>query len=211
MKKVLIVLLSVLLALSFVSCESDKSEEIISTYVEYIEGEKFCYSVYDSLSELYTTKKDNGSYSLAKETTIFKDTTIENTSYISNLVKAVSDINECEIKSATAKSGKITCESENPDSTSYKREVSYDSVIVDVVYTDSSEDEQSISLSINGKYSYMNTWEKDTYKTLSGTKSHDITVNNKTYKIELSYNSEKTTSAKVNGKSVDLRLINAGR
>ncbi len=52
MKKVLIVLLSVLLALTFISCEKDKSGEVIQNYEDFIKTRnasenafEFCYEL----------------------------------------------------------------------------------------------------------------------------------------------------------------------
>lgn len=58
MKKILIVLLSVLLALSFISCEKDKSGEVIQKYEDFKKSQSaysiasdFCYDLVDEYIE----------------------------------------------------------------------------------------------------------------------------------------------------------------
>lgn len=58
MKKVLIVLLSVLLLVSFVSCEKDKSEEIIKNLEDFYKAKNICESATNLLEESAYTGND---------------------------------------------------------------------------------------------------------------------------------------------------------
>lgn len=206
MKKVLIVLLSVLLALSFVSCESDKSEEIIAVYDEYVRGSNFTWNAYYSFNGLYDTKDG--------ETTL-NGGTITQTGNVGSLIRIVDDISSLSVTEAVAKSGTIKVSSESTETT-YEKKYTFVDCVIDATYDDYSGEEkkegEQTTFSINGSRSYLYNYnDEDKTKMVSWTNCYDFTVGDLSYKVEYEYDKDDNiTSAKVNGKSVDLRLVNAG-
>ncbi len=204
MKKVLIVLLSVLLALSFVSCESDKSEEIIAVYDEYVRGDNFTRYAYSSFSGLYSTKDG--------ETTL-NDNDITNSDIVDDLIRIVDGIKSLSLTNAVAKSGTIKVENESTETTK-GRTITFTDCVIDATYNDYSEKEtkkgEKTTLAINGTFSWEDTYDDDENLT-SWTNYYNFSIGDLSYKLERAYDKYSTcTSAKVNGKSVDLRLVNAG-
>ena len=204
MKKVLIVLLSVLLALSFVSCESDKSEEIIAVYDEYVRGSNFTWNAYYSFNGLYDTKDG--------ETTL-NGGTITKTGNVGSLIRIVDDISSLSVTEAVAKSGTIKVSSESTETT-YGKTFTFTDCVIDATYNDYSGEEtkkgEKTTLTINGTFSCVDTLDADGNYT-SYTNYYNFSIGDLSYKVECEYDAnDKCTSAKVNEKSVDLRLVNAG-
>ncbi len=187
MKKILIVLLSVLLALSFISCEKDKSEEVIANY------EEFC-KVY---------KIDNAALSLfssaSTETDLSKVTISSNS--IPYFLKAVLSSNE----DITGPSG-----STNFTSGSYTNKTEGDTTtvtITDAVF--------KVSYKIGDKnvtdeeYKISGTCITKNPEDGTGSYDYSLTINGTGYSITMSGEKGKVTSATVNGKAVDVRLLNS--
>ncbi len=206
-------MLSVLLALSFVSCESDKSEEIIAVYDEYVRGNRFAQGAYYSLDDLATYEKDG--YIYYNDETTLSDNDITNRSYVGNLIRIVDGIKSLSVTNAVAKSGTIKVSSEEKETT-YEMKITFTDCVIDAIYTDNSGEEakegEKTTLKINGTYSCLYQYDEEGKNRLSTTYSYNFTVGDVSYKVERTYDKNGTyTSAKVNGKSVDLRLINAGK
>ncbi len=186
MKKILIVLLSVLLALSFISCEKDKSEEVIANY------EEFC-KVY---------KIDNTALSLfssASTETDLKETSID-TKNLSSFLSAL--LSSSDITGPSA--------STNFTSGSYAKKTEGDTTkvtITDAVF--------KVSYTIGDKnvtdeeYKISGTCVTKNPEDGTGSYDYSLTINGTGYSITMSGEKGKVTSATVNGKAVDVRLLNS--
>ena len=213
MKKVLIVLLSVLLALSFVSCESDKSEEIIAVYDEYVRGRNFTNGAFYSFYDLLTYEEDG--YIYYNDETTLSDNDITNRDYVGDLIAIVDDVKYLDVTSAVAKSGTIKNTSDSTDTT-YSNTITFTDCVIDAIYTDNSGEKakegEKTTLEINGQYSYLSQYDEGKKNILSRSYTYDFSIDEISYRIELEKDADYNfTSVKVNEKSVDLRLINAGK
>ena len=195
MKKVLIVLLSVLLALSFVSCESDKSEEVIAVYNEYRNG----LSLWDSMrwSLGYDPYTD-------AETTLAEGTEIEDTYYLRELIELVEDVTYAKNATGIIKSGKITVKSEE-NGNDEKRTVVIKDAVIEATYTDyyGDKENKNITLKLNGTYDYSFKAETNV-----NSYSYDLKANDISFEIASELKESLYTSAEVNGKAVNLKLVN---
>ena len=205
MRKIVIVLCAVLLVLSISSCEKDKSEEIISTYLEYLEGMFLNRAAYSAFNGLYTWTGDE------VDTMLTDGEALKSTDYPNRILKITDGLNNFNVTGAVTKSGKITG-SKKTEAGSFSEALIFADAVIEVTYTDYSgaeeKKDQKATLTINGTYSYG--WDKSTETKIS-TYSYDFTVNNKTYKVTKVYddNASKITAATVNGKDVNLALVNA--
>lgn len=207
MRKIAIVLIAVLLVLSMTSCQKDKSEEIISTYVEYQDGMAFGNGAYQSCYSLLSWVDNK------VDKTLTDGEELKNTYYPSRILRITDGLGNIEVTKAVTKSGKITG-TRKSEANSFSRSLIFKDAVIEVTYTDYSGEEekkdQKATLTINGTYSYE--WSENTETGASiGTYSYDFTINNKSYKVTRvnDFKSSKITSATVNGKDVNLTLVNA--
>ncbi len=213
MRKVLIVLLSVLLALSFVSCEKDKSGEIIAVYDEYVRGNNFVQGAFFSLNGLAKSVKDGYIY-YNDETTLSGQDITNKSYYVGSIIKIVDGIKSLNVTAAVAKSGTITIKSDSAGTT-YGRTFTFTDCVINATYDDYSEKEtkkdQTTTLTVNGTYSYEDKYDENKEDLLSWTNCYNFNINGQTYKLENEYDGNNNlTSVKINGKPVDLKLVNAG-
>ncbi len=205
MRKIAIVLCAVLLVLSMTSCQKDKSEEIISTYVEFKEGRSLSNSAYWAFDGLYTWTDNK------VDKTLTDGEEVTNTYYPGRILEITNGLRNYEITKAVTKSGKITG-TKKGEADSFSETLIFKDAVIEVTYTDKSgkveKKDQKATLTINGTNSYG--WARNTETNIS-TSSNDFTVNNKTYKVTIVYdnNTSKCTSATVNGKNVNLTLVNS--
>ncbi len=209
MKKVLIVLLSVLLALTFISCEKDKSGEVIQNYEDfmssmnaYYTANNFCMSLIDECGE--DAKKEEGKeFGEADKDTIKKSLQQNNSYYVAKLL----DVNATEIaiESVDSVSGKLQ---------GTRSDYTASNIVIKFKYTvkeDSSDTrtenepvEGELKLSV--KYSGKGTGDTLTYS-ISSLSLQDVSYKDVAYSRD-----RKTgvyTSATVGGVAVELRLLNA--
>lgn len=207
MRKITIVLIAVLLVLSMTSCQKDKSEEIISTYVEFKEGLIFGYGAYQSFSGLYTWDDPE------VDKTLIDGEKITETYNLVRVLGISDDLKSIEITAAVTKSGKITGTKTEITNLS-SRTLIFKDAVIEVTYTDYSGEEekkdQKVTVTVNGTYSWGLTLNPEAKSSISSY-SFDFTVNNKTYKVTTVYDNiaSKITSATVNGKDVNLTLVNS--
>lgn len=184
MKKILIVLVATLLLFSFTSCEKDKSEEVIATYEEFWKTFFIDYQV----EEMIDYKVD----------------------------PSTSTVN-CTISASTIKSGDFEC------ALCYilGKDLATDSVIINsaegtVTGTKNSKG-VDLTFDVTITYAFKGETEAKTF-TLKGTYKNSnyesfefkFTIDGAPY--NLSYKGSengKVTEASVNGKDVDVRLINS--
>ena len=202
MKKVLIVLLSVLLLVSFVSCEKDKSEEIIETYEDYWRTNRIIDDTIDVLSSDDATKN---------KTTLDKNDF--NEYRVSWALRTLGY--EEEIKSASdckVISGEGSTSFTSPDENSTLQ--TYKDIKVSAKTVDSEGNTvDTYTLVFNGTEKVTREGSGD-----SATDTHDvnftITVNDDTHTYTMKYVNVKDqknnfVSASVNGKTIDVRLLNS--
>lgn len=189
MKKVLIAMLAVLLLLSFTSCEKDKSEEVIAVYEEFITVNNICERTDRMLSGI----------------AIDKDNTV-NEGMLASLLRVL-DGTDAEIH---IKSNKISSGSKNSstseDGTTTR---TYSDVGIEYTYTEGSDSTvKSGTFSVDG--TYVNKSPEIRAASAYKDASYEMTINGVKYK--LSYYRDyygKYTRASVNGKDVEIRLLNS--
>lgn len=215
MKKVLIVLLSVLLALSFISCEKDKSGEVIQNYEDFIKSSRTGSSLNSIFSPYIREKRDTKTYKIDKE---FSDadkddikSLLEDKSYYVGKILGLDDITVTSVESV---SGKL-----QGDASDYTAS----DVVIKFKYTTSNgkDDEEATDKAIDGeikmnmKYSDsgINGDGIETYSvsslSLQGVSYKDVSYSEAWKKTgERNYTLVKYTSATVGGNNVELRLLN---
>ncbi len=214
MKKVLIILSVVLVVFSFVSCRKDKSEEIIKNYEDYVESRNV-YTINTNLMTSYTSKFPKGKVEADISNETFKDmlchisTAFKNNR--GNLWREYGlsdDVKSVEIVSTTVDSG--TLNGTITDDEVYEYTLS--DVKVNFTYNicDKNGDklnfepiETVFTASMKLEHSYTNGVRTDSISSL--------TLNGVTYRdLYLRYDSVmgEYTDVRIEGESVDLRLIN---
>lgn len=230
MRKVITILLVVFLALSFVGCEKDKSEEVVKNYEDFmrtheIENSLSSYS-YGLPNGVDPTKK--GKPANFKEEDISKELVsalhydldnvwIDDTSITIEEVKGQYE-NYSESKTTKSEDGKTTNYEEKNTFKIFDLEITY-------IYTDDNNKKIRRTITISGEY-------EDNYKsksvevegntedsytetiTCSGLEVDGTSYGNIEYTFEEFENNNvisawKLTGATVNGKNVDLRLLEA--
>ena len=190
MKKFLIIMLSVLLLLSFTSCNKDKSGDVIAAF------EKF--------SNYYSVVKATHAVFSHSDKPFTKDTVA--LAQVKNLVSVISGDNSAFTVVATdGTTGDMTTDSSKGETT-YSATICYDKYDASGVKTDSGEITISgtcvrSSEPVRGDSAGIDT---DTY---------DLTINGVEYKVSYTYNYDtlKYEAASVGGTGVELRLLNAGK
>ncbi len=207
MKKVLIVLLSVLLALSFISCEKDKSGEVVQNYEDFVKSSSTGSSLNSLFYSYIKEKRDTQTYKIDKEfsdadkddiKSLFKD------DYVEELL-GLDDITVTGVESVSGKLQGTASDYTASD------------ILIKFKYTeDSSTDELEGQIKCSIKYSATGTVDSGKYTTsisslsLQGVSYKDITYSRAWKKTGSSnYSTDKYTSATVGGADVELRLLNA--
>ena len=182
MKKVLIILLSLLLLVSITSCNKDKSGEVIETFEEFANAASISINATDLVNngnpttegaETYVGLKDAKDLIVALDSK-YKDLDYDNDLTLSN------------------KTGKITKAS---------GVTSYTGISVDYSFPFNGATVTG-TLTVDGTYTLKEDGDI-TYIT------YDMTVNGTDYLVDYSYNSNEYLSASINGKEVNVRLLNS--
>lgn len=219
MKKVAIILLSVLISLSFISCQKDNTEEVIKNYEDYLES-VYHTNVTNELLEyliLSSPKDENYKYEREKYTENDKlllmykmDMIFSQVRFLDKYYDLSDDVIVVKISEIESISGKIsgTYEDDKNYDTSIsdlKIKFKYDSYNVrgEKINKETESGELSISITASRK-------EKDDMisVTASSLSINGISVRDISYKYDNIM--EKYTEAKVDGNSIDLRLLNSG-
>ena len=189
MKKVLIVILSVLMLLSFSSCQKDNSEEVIAALEDYYKTNNILGKTTSTVS--YTAMGDGSVNQIISQSSV-KETDLENCLRKLGVITGSDTVSE--VKSA---SGSITgIESDANTSLTYTG--------ITIKYTvgeDTTEREFTFSGTVKSTL------------TVSGEKTKSeaaisLTINNTAYSVSIAAEDGKATSVTVNGKAVDPRLLN---
>ena len=195
MKKLVIVLLAVMLVFSLTSCK-DKGEEVIETY------EKFCSTV-----TLGGYVKDSLGSSKG-------DIQEQNASDISTIISHASgSVIEIADDGITKQTG--TVEVTSSDDASNKTTVTWKDVVIDYKFTEGSDTtEKDGQLTISGTYEHEYVLDESASRAISKstTYRYNFTINSTSYSASYTRNSDGTYSmANVDGKDVNLRILNAGK
>ncbi len=185
MKKLAIVLLAAMLVFSLTSCK-DKGDEVIATY------EEFCSTVTLGMRvvQVFDTQVD---FDTDTDTKL-------NENEISAII-GLSSGSACEVQSIDSKAGKVEVTSSDD-----KKTVTWKNVVIG--YTD--KDGKTGNLTLNGTY------EKEAVlnraKATTTAYRYNFTINGTPYSASytIDYNTD-YSAASVNGKNVNLRILNAGK
>ncbi len=185
MKKISIILLALLMLLAFVSCEKDKSGDMINAYEEFVKAYNNCLKV---------------------RTCFAKDGKIEKSDIgeweFWSMVNTLSgkDINVTSLEVADGSSTTVTT-SEDKSTKTY----TFNNISITYKYTEGKDTtEKDGTYTLTGTYAVTNVADKGT------SYSFDVTINSET-KFKIAYSMDKKdafTSASVNGTDVELRLLN---
>lgn len=195
MKKSITAVLLILLALLFVSCDNDKSEEVIATY------EKFCQTYVmmapvtglfpettGSLANKEIKSENMKAFLSALHPGKIIEVTTEKPAFTKGTITITND------ESSKKKTAVVSSDPDAQFSISYK-------LTKDKETEQKTNEQHFISLSSSME-------DNDSVTTVS----YSLTLDDKVYgSITYSHDGEKFTSATVDGKSVDLRLLNAAR
>lgn len=235
MKKVLIILLSVLLALTFISCEKDKSGEVIQNYEDFMKSynahrkASFCNNLVYKYIE-YDESYNNGKV----EKKFGDDDKADILSFLNDYkdnVKTILNVNadSITIDSVESISGELKGEDRyDVENKEGNFELTASDIVVKFKYTTTTtrvynsatkqyesktSDPVDGLLKVNMKYSYKQTEEKYEYSissfSLQGVSYKDIAYSRARDKIgENRYRAGEFTSATVGGTGVELRLLN---
>ena len=208
MKKSLIIMLAVLMAVTVISCEKDKSGEMIQNYVDFRDSEDVIESIVSDgfASDLSSAaNSETGAVTLDVSKLDDLDDSMED---IVEVVIGDRSLKSIRVASVDSKAGTIsgTYKEDNQNLT-----FSNFSVAVKYCADDDSgtmvKDNEVFTLTISGTYKYSVSAEG--VKTLSTA----LTINGKSYNVESVYRGDRYdreyTAAKINGNDVNLKILNA--
>ena len=193
MKKFLIIMLSVLLLLSFTSCEKDKSGDVIAAFEKFANEKETAYRVYALFSDV-----NNSAITTADV----------DPSSLGHLLAAYygedDDSTQQGTITVTAASGSVTV-----DGNKYTYDLSFS---CDEYKYGESEKYRTTDFVISGSCECKSEPVRAAGASIINFSS-DVTVNGKNYKLSYSYNdgTRKYSAASVDGTAVELRLLNAGK
>ena len=182
MKKVLIILLSLLLLVSITSCNKDKSGEVIETFEEFANAGEICLQATSLINNGNVMKEDDETFvpkSDAKDLIVALDSKYKDLDYDNDLT-------------LSNKTGKITKAS---------GVTSYTGISVDYSFPFNGATVTG-TLTVDGTYTLKEDGDI-TYIT------YDMTVNGTEYLVKYSYDDIGFLSASINGKEVNVRLLNS--
>ena len=199
MRKVLIVLLSSLLLFSFASCEKDKSEEIAQTFVDFVDSVNLLQDLYDSFDDVIISDTDYNT------TPIDLSKSTAQPAFSSSFLKRYITIEDKQKIDVTKVESKGTISGTTED----KEDITFTDTSFTITYNVLSaedkvvEEGKKLTLTLSGNYYAV---EKDhTY-----TVTISMTLNGTEYAASMvtDYSSNSVTEATVNGKDVNLTLVN---
>ncbi len=196
MRKVMTALLAFLLIFSFASCEKDKSEDTIATYEKFITSKK----TLSKLNGLFVAQSSGATVSdFSAE--IGQDDVV--TEGLSALLKAL-DAKYAKISSITAENATTGNLALSFNGT--KETLTFGNISIAFKYTvEGATEEITDKLTLNGTM----VLEIVSSRGDGGMKyTYDLTINGKAYRLSYEYDGGKYKSAAVDGKDIDLTLLN---
>ena len=201
MRKVLIVLLASLLLFSFTSCEKDKSEEIAQTFVDFVDTTNLLNDLYGSFEYVIIDDTDYTTKPIDLSELGDDDQPDFSSSFLKKYI-TIEDKQEIEIKKVES-TGTISGTTED------KKDITFTDTSFTVTYNVLSADDKvveegkKLTLTLSGHY-YNET--KDRIETMK----ISMTLNSTEYAATMvtDWSTYTVTSATVNGKDVNLTLVN---
>ena len=180
MKKLLIVLLSVLILLSFAACEKDKTDEVVETFEKYVKYSNINLTARRLVTAVYHKDSDSIAQYL-KDLIPYIDESLKDSGWNGQTVVA-NDI--------TIEDSVTTC---NDVKVTYKYLLNGQSGTFDVI--------------IGGSYKYKDLDKRATVYGIEA--SFDLTINGEKYPLTFTQYNSVYEKATVDGKDVDVRLLNS--
>ena len=214
MKKSLIIMLAVLMAVTVISCEKDKSGEMIQNFEDFKNAEDvFEALVSEGFSDELEDEADAETYAVTLDISDLADSNLE--SVVEAVMEVMADVENLSmiVKSVDSKAGTIsgTYKEDNQSLTfsDFSVAVKYD--VKEYSGSSSSpttiKENEEFTLEISGTYKYSVSAEG------VNTLSTALTINGKSYNVESVYRGpdyeRKYTVAKINGNDVNLKILNA--
>ena len=191
MKKLVIVLLAAMLVFSLTSCK-DKSEEMIEIY------EKFCSTVTlgDCVMETFDDPVDFDTDTTAADPNLIN---------LSRII-GLSSGSVVDVKSIVSKAGEVEVVSNDDFSNTT---ITWKSIVIG--YT--AEDGTTGQLTLSGTYEHEYVLDTSASRAVSKSISYryNFTINGTSYSADYIQESGKYSAASVDGKGVNLRILNAGK
>ena len=214
MKKSLIIMLAVLMAVTVISCEKDKSGEMIQNFEDFKNAEDmFEALVSDGLAEDLSDAADSETYALSIKVEDLPDNTLEYTA--EEVMEAMTDDENIGIivrdtvenSKAGTISGTYKEDEQSLTFSNFKVTVTYDVKDYSGETSETIKENEEFTLEINGTYNYSVSAE-GVY-----TLSTALTINGRSYNVESVYRGpdyeRKYSVAKINGSDVNLKILNA--
>ena len=214
MKKSLIIMLAVLMAVTVISCEKDKSGEMIQNFEDFKNAEDmFEALVSDGLAEDLSDAADSETYALSIKVEDLPDNTLEYTA--GEVMEAMTDEENIDIivrdtvenSKAGTISGTYKEDEQSLTFSNFKVTVTYDVKDYSGETSETIKENEEFTLEINGTYNYSVSAE-GVY-----TLSTALTINGRSYNVESVYRGpdyeRKYSVAKINGSDVNLKILNA--
>lgn len=208
MKKLSILILSLVLLFCFVSCEKDKSEEMIANYEAFVKAYEVCNNTFYSLQNQSSSSSGSGVTNVAEK---YGEISVSTFRELYASIYGESKIN---IREITGGSG--TYEYTNDDTVDEVSDitVTYNNVVLKYKYEDTNgtlKDDGEMKIT-TGTYKTKIIFI-DTSSKRAGTTNRDVkcnlTIDGTTYEITYTKKGSTFTSATVNGNEVEVRLLNA--
>ena len=201
MRKVLIVLLASLLLFSFTSCEKDKSEEIAQTFVDFVDTTNLLNDLYGSFKYVIIDDTDYTTDPIDLSELGDDDQPDFSSSFLKKYI-TIEDKQKIEVKKVES-TGTIS------GTTKDKEDITFTDTSFTVTYNvlsakeDVVESGKKLTLTLSGNY-YNET--KDHIETMK----ISMTLNSTEYAATMvtDWSTRTVTSATVNGKDVNLTLVN---
>lgn len=212
MKKLSIIILSLILLFCFVSCEKDKSGEMIENYEAFVKAYKVCNYTFSALPN----RSSSSSAGTSGVTNVAEKYSEASDDHLSALYSTIHEDSNITITKITGGSGTYEYTyDDNAEEDILNLTVTYNNVILKYTYTDAdgtekNDGEMKIS---EGTYKRKTSSIDDTSSKGTSINLYDVkcnmTIEGTTYEITYTKKGSTFTSATVNGKEVQIRLLNA--
>ena len=212
MKKSLIIMLAVLMAVTVISCEKDKSGEMVQNFVDFKNAEDvFEALISEGFSDKLKGKADSETGDVTLDISDLDDSKLEYAVEAVMEVMADDENLSMIVRSVESKAGTISGTYKEDEQsltfTNFKVKVKYNVNEYSGSSSTTIKENEEFTLEISGTYKYSVSAE-GVY-----TLSTALTINGKSYNVESVYRVEKYerkyTVAKINGNDVNLKILNA--
>ena len=212
MKRSLIIMFAVLMAVTVISCEKDKSGEMIQNFEDFKNAEDvFEALVSEGFSDELEDEADAETYAVTLDISNLDDSKLEYAVEAVMEVMADDENLSMIVRSVESKAGTISGTYKEDEQsltfTNFNVKVKYNVNEYSGSSSTTIKENEEFTLEISGTYKYSVSAE-GVY-----TLSTALTINGKSYNVESVYRVEKYerkyTVAKINGNDVNLKILNA--